>query len=234
MLKRARNLLSAHRYKVGIFLLLIAASAVCVMLVAARNSYSGSHRYYWLIWNLILAWIPFALAAAAYALPWKKWFPYVVIPAFVFLWLIFFPNAPYLLTDFQHLNDQRTVNVPLWYDVILLVWFAWTGLLLGIVSLNLMQEIVRRRFGRGFGWAFVFVVAGLSGVGIYMGRFVRFNSWDIFQDPAGIAASLLDWLQEPSLRSIGFIGLYTLFFLFVYVTIYAFGHVLQESNNKGT
>jgi len=153
------------------------------------------------------------------------------IPIFAFLWLIFFPNAPYILTDLQHLG-QETTNVPLWFDVILLTWFSWTGVLLGVVSLNLMQEIVKREFGRWLGWIFVFAVAGLSSAGIYIGRFIGLNSWDILQNPTGTAENLWSWLQDPSLRSIGFVGLYTVFFIFVYFTFYAFGHILQEGAEK--
>ncbi len=167
------------------------------------------------------------LAFLAYILSWQRALMYFAIPAFAFLWLIFFPNAPYILTDLQHLS-QGPSNVPIWYDVILLIWFSWTGMLLGIVSLNLMQEIIKREFNRWFGWAFVLIVAGLSSVGIYIGRFIRLNSWDVFQDPGQTATNLWDWLSDPSLRSVGFIALYTLFFIFVYLTIYAFGHVLQE------
>jgi uncharacterized membrane protein len=223
--------LARHKYKAGIFLLLAAASAICVVMVLARNAYSSTGQYRSLVWNLFLAWIPFVLAYLAYILSWRRWLLYLILPIFAFLWLIFFPNAPYILTDLQHLNEQ-TSNVPLWYDVILLVWFSWTGMLLGIVSLNLMQEIVKRQISRWLGWVFVFVVAGLSSAGVYIGRFIRLNSWDILQDPTGTAENLWNWLQDPSLRSVGFIGLYTLFFLFAYFTIYAFGHLLQEEVEK--
>lgn len=196
-------------------------------MVFARIGYSETGQYRSLVWNLFLAWIPFVLAYLAYIFSWQRWLLYLILPIFAFLWLIFFPNAPYILTDLQHLNEQAS-NVPLWYDVILLVWFSWTGMLLGIVSLNLMQEIVKRQVGGWLGWVFVLVVAGLSSAGIYIGRFIRLNSWDILQDPAGTAENLWNWLQDPSLGSVGFIGLYTLFFLFAYFTIYAFGHFLQE------
>jgi uncharacterized membrane protein len=231
MFKRLFNTLAFHKYKAGIFLLLAVASAICVIMVLARNAYSDTGQYRSLVWNLFLAWIPFVLAYLAYILSWRRWLLYLILPIFAFLWLIFFPNAPYILTDLQHLNEQAS-NVPLWYDVILLVWFSWTGMLLGIVSLNLMQEIVKRQIARWLGWVFVFVVAGLSSAGVYIGRFIRLNSWDILQDPAGTAENLWNWLQDPSLRSIGFIGLYTLFFLFAYFTIYAFGHLLQEGANQ--
>ena len=212
-------------------MLLSGASLMCIILVAARIAYSGSTGYIGLIWNLFLAWIPFVLAYLAYIFSWRRAWMYFVIPTFAFLWLIFFPNAPYILTDFHHLV-QVTSRVPLWYDVILLIWFSWTGMLLGIVSLNLMQEIIKRQISRWAGWAFVFIVAALSSVGLYLGRFIRLNSWDIFQKPGEIASNLPDWFADPSLRSVGFIVLYTLFFIFVYLTLYAFGHVYHEGSDK--
>jgi uncharacterized membrane protein len=231
MFKRLQNVFANHKYKAGVFLLLNAASAVCITLVIARIAYSDSYRYLGLVWNLFLAWIPFVLAYLAYMLSWRRVLIFLVIPTFAFLWLIFFPNAPYILTDLQHLS-QESSRVPLWYDVILLVWFSWTGMLMGIVSLYLMQEIIKRHFGRFSAWAFVAIVSGLTSVGVYIGRFVRLNSWDIFQDPAAAADDLWSWLSDPSLRSVGFIALYTLFFIFVYLTLYAFGHILQEHVEK--
>ncbi len=225
------NVLLGHKYKVGVFFLLSLASFICISLVVARYTYSGSVQYLILIWNLFLAWIPFVLAFLAYILSWRRALVYFVIPAFAFLWLIFFPNAPYILTDLQHLSQESHI-VPLWYDVILLVWFSWTGMLLGIVSLNLMQEIIKREFGRLMGWIFVVVVAGLSSIGVYMGRFIRLNSWDILKNPSQTASNIWDWLSDPSLRSFGFIGLYTVFFIFVYLTLYSFGHILQEQRDR--
>ncbi len=227
MINKLNRAIWSHKYKVAVFVLLSGASAFCIALVAARMAYSSSGAYSNLIWNLFLAWIPFVLAYFAYILSWRRPLVYVVIPVFAFLWLIFFPNAPYILTDLQHLA-QGGSNVPRWYDVIMLIWFSWTGMLLGIVSLNLMQEIIKRQMGRRAGWAFVILVAGITSIGLYLGRFVRLNSWDIFQDPGQIAANIPDWIADPSLRSLGFIALYTLFFLFVYLTVYTFGHILHE------
>ncbi|MEW6241999.1 MAG: DUF1361 domain-containing protein [Chloroflexota bacterium] len=215
------------RYKIAIFTLMAAASAVCVFLVVARREYSNTGRYTSLVWNLFLAWIPFLLAYFAYALSWRKLLLYLVLPVTAFLWLIFFPNAPYILTDLQHLAREEAA-APLWYDVILMVWFAWTGLLLGLVSLYLMHEIVQRNFGRVTGWGFVLLVSGLSSFGVYLGRFVRLNSWDILQDPGEIAVSILGLVIDPSLRLVAFTSLFTVFYLFVYLTLYSFAHLLQE------
>ncbi len=230
-MRRLLGALDAHKYKIGLFALLTLASIVCVSLVSARIAYSDSRRYSSLVWNLFLAWIPFILAYLAYVMSWSRALTYAAIPVFAFLWLIFFPNAPYILTDLQHLGD-RVTNVPLWYDVIMLIWFSWTGMLLGVVSLNLMQEIIRRQLGRPAGWVFVFIVAGLTSVGLYLGRFIRLNSWDVFQNPSGAAEDVFSWILDPSLRSAGFIGLYTAFFVFVYLTVHAFGRMLPEGTRE--
>ena len=231
MINKFRIIISYNKYKIGVFLLLCAASAICISLVAARITYSASNRYVNLVWNLFLAWIPFVLAYLAYIFSWRRSLMILVIPTFAFLWLIFFPNAPYILTDLQHLS-QGSNSVPLWYDVIMLIWFSWTGMLLGIVSLNLMQEIIKRQIGRWVGWVFVFIVAGLSSVGLYVGRFIRLNSWDVLKNPGEFALNITEWLSDPSLRSLGFISLYTLFFIFIYLTLYAFGHILKEGSDK--
>lgn len=222
-----KKFLLRNRYKIAIFSLMAAASAICILLVAARIAYSDTIRYTNLVWNLFLAWIPFVLAYLAYTLSWKKRLLYLVIPITAFLWLIFFPNAPYILTDLQHLAKEST-SAPLWYDVIVMVWFSWTGLLLGLVSLYLMHDIIQRTFGRMAGWAFVFIVSGLSSFGVYLGRFVRFNSWDLLNDPKEIVVTILGLAIDPSMRLIAFTILFAVFYLFVYLTLYSFAHLVRE------
>jgi uncharacterized membrane protein len=227
MPKTIQTFLIRNRYKIAIFVLLTGASMFCAFLFVARMVYSDSQQYRGLVWNLFLAWIPFALAYVAYALSWKRIWLYLFIPFFAFLWLIFFPNAPYILTDLQYLN-RVTTPVPLWFDIILLVWFSWTGVLLGLVSLYLMHEIVQRNFGRGPGWIFVLIVSGLSSAGIYVGRFMRWNSWDILGNPTELAMDILGLVIDPSLRLLAFTILYAVFFLFVYLTLYTFAHLFRE------
>lgn len=223
--------LRRNRYILAIFGLLLGASFVSVTLVVARMAYSDSQQYRNLIWNLFLAWIPFVLAYIAYALSWRRFWLYVAIPVFAFLWLIFFPNAPYILTDLQYLS-RVSPDAPLWYDIILLVWFSWTGMLLGLVSLYLMHEIVQRNFGRWVGWAFVLAVSGLSSAGIYVGRFLRWNSWDILGNPSELAMDLLGLAIDPSLRLLAFTTLFGVFFVFIYLTLYSFGHLLREQSDR--
>ncbi len=214
------------------FFLLAGASVFSVIIWRVRLEYTEKLRYGFLIWNLFLAWIPFIISYFTYTIALRGKWIYIVIPVAAFFWLIFFPNAPYILTDLQHLANRGWQDLPVWYDVMMLIWFAFTGLLLGMVSLFLMQEIMRREFGRWTGWAFVAVVTVLSSAGVYMGRFLRWNSWDILRNPTGIALYSLERAEDPSLQSIGFIGLFGAFFLFLYITLYTFGHLLLERPAK--
>ncbi|MBN2116236.1 MAG: DUF1361 domain-containing protein [Anaerolineales bacterium] len=228
MYRRFLAYFSHNKYRLTMFLLLAGASIFSIVIWRVRLEYSGIIRYRFLIWNLFLAWIPFLISYVTYTMTIRRKWIYIVIPIAAFFWLIFFPNAPYILTDFQHLANKWQQDMPVWYDVMMLVWFAFTGLLLGMVSLFLMQEIIRREFGRWTGWAFVALVTGLSSAGVYMGRFLRWNSWDILRNPTGIALYSFERVQDPSLQSIGFISLFGAFFLFLYVTLYTFGHLLLE------
>jgi uncharacterized membrane protein len=136
-----------------------------------------------------------------------------------------------MLTDLQDLS-RRTFDAPLWYDVIIVVWCSWTGMLLGVISLYLMQDIIIRRFGRLTGWIFVFVISGMSSFGIYIGRFVRLNSWDILQNPTEAAQEILGIVIDPSMRLAAFTVLYTVFFLFVFLLLYSFSHMLLEQSSQ--
>lgn len=229
---RIKNFLFRNRHNIAVFILLNLACAACIVLVAARVVYTDSSRHTGLIWNLFLAWIPFILSYFAHALSWKKLWVYLAIPFVAFLWLLFFPNAPYMLTDLQDLARGTGREAPLWYDVIIVVWCSWTGTLLGVISLYLMQDIIARTFNRWLGWVFVFAISGLSSFGIYIGRFVRLNSWDILQNPTETAMTILGIVIDPSRRLAAFTMAYTFFFLFIFLLLYSFSHMLQEQVSR--
>jgi uncharacterized membrane protein len=233
MFERFFSYFSHNKYRLTMFILLAGATIFCIGIWIFRSEYSGSGRYAFLIWNIFLAWIPFIISYFTYTLTLNRRWVYIFIPVAAFLWLIFFPNAPYILTDFQHLA-RLTGELPVWFDVMMLIWFAFTGVLLGMVSLFLMQEIVRREFGRWTGWGFVALVTALSSAGVYVGRFLRWNSWDIFRNPGGMVKYTIEKVQDPSLQSVVFIGLFGAFFLFLYITLYTFGHLLLERKTVET
>lgn len=216
-----------NKYRLTIFALLAGASLTSVSILRLRAALSGSIGYGFLIWNLFLAWIPFMISYFTYITAMRRRWLYFIVPISALLWLIFFPNAPYILTDFQHLSSAGA-DIPVWFDVIVLIWFSFTGLFLGMVSLFLMQEIVRREFGHWFGWGLVLAVAGLSTIGVYMGRFLRWNSWDVLSNLVGMVRFTLYYLINPTPRSLVFAALFVPFFLFVYLILYSFGHLLLE------
>lgn len=227
MFTKFRTYYVQNRYSVAVFVLLNIACAMCIGLVLARVAYSESNRHLGLIWNLFLAWIPFMLAYFVHAVAWRRRSLYLILPFVAFLWLIFFPNAPYMLTDLQDLA-RRASDAPLWYDVIIVGWSSWTGMLLGVISLYLMQNMIIRTFGRAAGWIFVFAISALSSFAIYIGRFVRLNSWDILQNPAETTQEVLGIIVDPSMRLAAFTLLYTFFFLFIFLLLYSFSHMLSE------
>jgi uncharacterized membrane protein len=165
-----------------------------VALVAFRIAYTGSSEYRNLVWNVVLAWIPFLVALVVYdrhrrGASWGQ----LALPTAV--WLLFLPNAPYLVTDLKYLGEIG--GAPVWFDVTMLTTFAWVGLLLGFVSLHLMQTVAERSFGVAVSWLAAFGVLALSGFGIYLGRFERWNSWDVIRNPAAIAGDLAAGLSDP-------------------------------------
>ena len=214
----------------ALYALLGLASAACVVLVAARALHTHTSHFEFLVWNLFLAWIPLGMAALAWRQAGRRGIlaRALILPAAI-VWLLFFPNAPYIVTDFVHIGEFHD-NAPVWFDVMLIAWYAWTGMLLGIFSLRLMQDIVSRAMGTVAGWALVAVVTVLGSVGIYWGRFLGWNSWNVFQAPLALFDKAVDRANQPdaSERMLGFTVLFALLFLFVYVAVYLVGRGRDE------
>lgn len=202
---------------------LLAASILCLALLQVRVHETGDPYYRFLIWNLTLAWVPFVLAAAAYVRARRR--VDVFVWALLVPWLLFFPNAPYLLTDFIHLGEGPA---PLWYDALMLSAFAWTGLMLGFASLYLVQTIVRRVFGAVVAWTAVLVALGLGSVGVYIGRFIRFNSWDALLNPVTVASVVREQLGSVPLRAAEALVALTTFLAVGYLVVYSFADLRLE------
>jgi uncharacterized membrane protein len=203
------------------------ASGVSIALVIARILWTGRWQYAGLAWNLFLAWLPLAfalLACEAYGDPakrkWRFW-------GFAGAWLLFFPNAPYIFTDIIHLNSRTFGHF--WFDLVLVLLCALTGLVLGFVSLFLMQSVIRRMLGQAVSWLFIAAVAGVSGFGIYLGRFQRFNSWDIVFKPFALSRGIGHWASDPLGHPGAFVFplLFATFLFVAYVMLYALTHLQQ-------
>jgi uncharacterized membrane protein len=178
----------------GLTLSLAVLSLAAGGLLAVRIDRVGEPAFTFLTWNLFLAWVPFGLSlcvAAVHALGG----PRPLLWVFGAGWLLFLPNAPYILTDFIHLG--RIGGAPLWFDAALIGTFAAAGLALGLASLLVVHHIVEARSGRIVGWTVAASSLVLSAIGVYLGRFPRFNSWDVLTDPHGLLAVVLQRLADP-------------------------------------
>lgn len=199
----------------------VLASSLAVMLFLGRSYRGRTITFVFLLWNLFLAWIPYLSSLWAHRLhkrhPRRWW--YLVGPGAV--WLAFFPNAPYIITDFWHLQERSPI--PVWYDIGMLSAFALTGLFLAVFSLQIMQGLVRYHAGTILSWLFVLVVLGLGGLGIYLGRFLRWNSWDLILHPrhvlGDVAVRLVDPLSHP--QTMGVTALFAAILFVCYVALTA-------------
>ena len=169
-------------------------SGLVVGLVAFRVAYTRSVDNAGLVWNLFLAWIPLALALLLYDRHVRR-AGLASLGGLGLLWLLFFPNAPYIATDFVHLEQDP--GAPYWYDAVMIAAFAWMGVLLGFASLYLMQTVVRQWRGAVAGWIFAFTAIGLGSLGIYLGRFLRLNSWDAVDHPSVLPRILHAVARDP-------------------------------------
>jgi uncharacterized membrane protein len=190
---RVRQVQDRLRYHSAVPVLL--SSCLAVGLLAGRAYRGHSIAFGFLVWNLILAWIPYLSSLWADYLharhPGRWW--QLLLPGA--LWLAFFPNAPYIITDFWHLRERAPI--PLWYDIGLLSAFALTGLFLAVYSLRTMQRLVRSYVGLFPSWLFAAAVLGLGGLGVYLGRFLRWNSWDLLLNPQSVWADVTARLADP-------------------------------------
>jgi len=209
------------------------ASAVSVVLVIGRIVWTRDMHLSFLIWNLFLAWLPMVFAVLAREHEQEGKSPGWRFFAFGAAWLLFFPNAPYIFTDIIHLSHSYTHP---WADLILILINALTGMVLGFLSLYLMQSSVRRMSGQWMSWLFIVAVAMLSGFGIYIGRFMRLNSWDVVV-PGKMFHVIGNWTQrKPVSHSVGFSILFAAFLFVTYLMLYALTHLspaqLHAAPNK--
>ena len=164
----------------------------CFFIELCRMVVARNITYIFLPWNLILAWIPLWLAMQLKDET-KPWRLFLYLSA----WLVFFPNAPYIITDFLHLKPR--INFPFWYDALLLYSFAFTGLLLGIISALIVFKKVKTLFTPFKAKASMLMAMMVSGYGIYVGRFLRFNTWDLLTNPFQITSDTVSRIIHPNM-----------------------------------
>ena len=201
------------------------ASIIAVIFDFARFYIGGTIGPLYLIWNLFLAWIPYVLS---FFFAKKDMSLNYFLPIF-FLWLLFFPNAPYLVTDVLHLASR--LSPLLWYDGLLFFFFGWLGLLLGMLSLFQIHQYFKNRFNYLISELAILGICFVASVGVYLGRFERWNSWDVFINPFQLLKHSLivsnSFLNSGS--ALVFVIVFSVFMYAVYRTIY---FIKIETNQK--
>jgi uncharacterized membrane protein len=221
----------SSRRRLATILGLFAGSLFCAALALVRDAHAGNGDFRFLIWNLFLAWIPFALAVFVYD-RWRRRETGLLLVALGGIWLLFFPNAPYIATDFVHLRQDPLA--PYWYDAVTIAAFAWIGLLLGFASLYLMQTVVRQARGTVAGWLFAVIAIALGSLGIYLGRFLRLNSWDALEHPSVLPRIAHAVARDPFAyqEAIAVTLLFTAALSFAYFLLYSFAAVGFELDRE--
>lgn len=167
---------------------LAGTTALTVVLGVTDPAAPLSYPSLFMVWNLFLAWIPMVLAVVFAGVRRRIW----LIPVGI-AWLAFLPNAPYLVTDLVHLRD----GYDLWRHVLQYGFAAWTGIILAVVSMRMVHRRLTDEFGRAVGWAAMAATVALCAIGVVIGRFQRWNSWDLVHRPDAVVAGTFDWVRNP-------------------------------------
>jgi uncharacterized membrane protein len=206
---------------------LVLASGFCGALLFLRAIETSTSEYRFLAWNLALAWIPFLIALALYDRNGRR--RGRLGQCFLAAgWLLFLPNAPYIVTDFVHVGQIG--GAPLWFDSLMVAAFAGTGMLLCFASLLLVQSVVARTAGAVWGWLMLVPTLLLCSVGIVLGRVYRFNSWDALSRPGELLNVVGDRFADPagSLFGVALLGALTCSLAVAYLALYAIAGLVPE------
>lgn len=173
---------------------LIISSWFSLSLLAVRVIASGRLSYGFLAWNLVLAFVPYFISQ------WLDTHQQVLksrikLALLIFLWILFMPNSFYILTDLFHLENMS--NGHSWFDLTLILSFAWSGIIFGILSIRKMEMLLKKTKGTVVSGFIICAVMWLNAFGIYIGRFLRFNSWDIIVNPLSLVEEIADMIFNP-------------------------------------
>ncbi|GAA1095352.1 DUF1361 domain-containing protein [Tsukamurella strandjordii] len=193
---------------------LLATTALTVALGVSDPQAPLFYPTRFLVWNLFLAWIPLVCAIGFATVRGRAW----LVPLGLG-WLAFLPNSPYLVTDLVHLGEGAN----LWRHVLQYGFAAWTGILLGVISLLLVHRRLTREFGARWGWLAVALSVALCAIGVVIGRFQRWNSWDLVTRPDDVVAATFGWIGSPfaHVESTGVAFAVAAFYGLAYLTIWS-------------
>ncbi len=208
MKQAAKRLRANHKRRVVASLLL--SCAMSAVLLFARIVDADNVRYYFLLWNLLLAGVPLGLAvwlrARLKTTSWLNWVNLLITT----LWLLFLPNSFYLVTDLIHLHQTYEVNIL--YDAVMFTSFIANGFILGYMALYYVHIELASRVRRRDAHLVISGVLLVCSFAIFLGRYLRWNSWDVFLHPAGVLFDVSSQIIDPSSPSL-FVTTFSFFIL---------------------
>jgi len=188
------QLKATGKYNITIFL--IAMSIFCFSLSLFRFWISERNTFLFLNWNLFLAFIPWMATTILVLSNFNN--NKVTLLGLLIIWLLFFPNSPYILTDLFHLQSRAAI--PVWFDLILILSFAWTGLTSGFISLFDIETFLKKQLNHRVVEFIIVIMLFLGSFGVYLGRYLRWNSWDIISEPTHLLLDVGDRFINPTLH----------------------------------
>ena len=200
-----------------------------ILLILAYTIWADSIFFIYLIWNIFLAFIPFFISTT---LLWYKNQNKNHLAFFIvgfLLWLIFFPNAPYIITDLIHLGVNK--EVPILLDIILLFSSLFVGMYFTLKSLSHIEQIFLSYFSKKKTNIIVLLIILLSSLGIYLGRYLRWNSWDTFFSPKYLFKDIFDiFLNSENHIEAYLVTLF--FFIIIFCSYYIYKYYKIKCYNK--
>lgn len=201
----------------------------------------GRFKEFYMIWNIILCWIPFELSLFFLRNnSRKKGASKFLLMLCAVLWILFLPNCFYIITDFIHISGNSYMvinpnykpytttnesmyffsdNITIWYDFLSISLGIFMGLSLGVLSLYIIQSLIEKKYNKVFSWITVITISFISGYAIYLGRFLRWNSWDLILNPINIINMFIHHINTKSLK-------FTMLFGTLNFVVYILVHIL--------
>nr|WP_294858840.1 DUF1361 domain-containing protein [uncultured Fluviicola sp.] len=210
-----KQLIKTNQFQISLFMGIL--SVFCFALSLLRMELSGTRHFLFLNWNLFLAFVPWLFTVILTMSP-NLQKSRLAVFGMLGIWLLFFPNTSYILTDLFHLSYNS--SMPIWFDLVLILSFAWTGLLYGFLSLWNLEELMEQFLSKRVIAALSVLLLFVSSFGIYIGRYLRWNSWDILHHPTKLMGDVGDRIINPTdhLRTWGVTVFMGLFLTMLYFT----------------
>ena len=209
-------------------MLLFLTTCIASGLVVARVYLTSHFTFLFLLWNLFLAWIPFFISRYMMysATTKRKWYLNLMLAG---TWLIFFPNAPYILTDLVHLQHRN--DMPFWFDMMILLFFCFNSLFLAFASMLHMKRVIDKFFRSTISHLIILMIFMMTSFGVYIGRFERYNSWDVITNPVGLLRDIYGLVMNAG-NDYRFLYMFIFLSVFLIINYFTILFLFREMHEK--